>query len=131
MSYSQYLPSQTDDDDSYFSVVLEQLLGFFIEKFGSNWKNLVKRNLSVLFGLILKHFKITNDSIELFLKKFDLLSLKSTNFWVKEYSEGNFSGLDLDGRRNWIDDFFYDFYPDIEFQAKKFLAWNLLKFTNS
>ena len=83
---------------------------------------MVKRYLSVFFGLILKHFKITNDSIELFLKKFDLLSLKSTNFWVKEYSEGNFIGLDLDGRRNAINDFFYDFYPDIEFQAKKFLA---------
>ena len=48
---SQYLPSQTDDDDSYFRVVLEQLLGFFIEKFGSNWKNLVNQLLNLKINL--------------------------------------------------------------------------------
>ena len=85
---------------------------------------MVKRNLSVLFGLILKHFKITNASIESFLKECDLLSLKSTSFWIKEYSEGNFSGLDLDGRRYGRDDFFYDIYPDIEFQAKN---WSIIQ----
>ena len=68
---SQYIPSQYDE--TYYYDILGQILIFFTMYFGEKWHNLIKRSLSVLFFVILKHFKISNSEIESVLKKFELL----------------------------------------------------------
>jgi hypothetical protein len=58
------------------------------------------------------------------LKAARLLSFKSTDFWVKGYSEGDFSGMDFNGRKYQCSDLFYDMYPDIESDAKN---WSIVQ----
>lgn len=68
----------------------------------------------------MKHFKISNLEIESVLKKFELLSIKTTTFWVNQCSKGDFSGLQFDGRINGRHEEFYDIYPDIEIEARNY-----------
>ena len=83
-SESEYFPSQSIEDNSSFKNVLDQLLDFLIENFGSEWKNLAKRNISALLCLTLKQFNISNVQIELLLKSCNLLTVKTSNFWLEK-----------------------------------------------
>ena len=83
-SESEYFPSQSIEDNSSFKNILDQRLDFLIENFGSEWKNLAKRNISALLCLTLKQFNISNVQIELLLKSCNLLTVKTSNFWLEK-----------------------------------------------
>ncbi len=124
---SEYIPSQEEVDETYdkcFLSVLGQLTNFFVDSFGPNWSNLMKRNMSVLISIILKHFKISNKDIDRILNLCDLLTFETAHFWTKQYSDGDYSGLDLEGRRNGRTDLFYDTFPDIENSAR---IWSIVQ----
>jgi len=84
----------------------------------------MKRNMSVLISIILKHFKISNKDIDRILNLCDLLTFETAHFWTKQYSDGDYSGLDLEGRRNGRTDLFYDTFPDIENSAR---IWSIVQ----
>ncbi len=67
-----------------------------------------------MVSLILKRFKISVLDIDEFLKFLDLSSYKTTNFWINQYADANFEGLDYDGRTNRKTDLFYDIHPELE-----------------
>lgn len=123
-SQSEYIPSQLSQNDSCFQNILDQLFAFLIENFGSERRHLVKRNVSALLCLILKHFDVTNVQVESLLNACNLLSVKTSNFWLGKYSKGDFSGLELDGRCYGRLDSFYDIYPDIEHEAR---TWAIIQ----
>jgi len=57
---SEYFPSQEPSSSFNFDEILEQLIGFFIEHFGLNMTNIVKRNLSVLICILLFRVQVIN-----------------------------------------------------------------------
>jgi hypothetical protein len=115
-SVTEYIPSQNSDDNEE---VLELLVGTFIMYFGPSWNNLLRRNLSVFVCALLKRFQIAHTDIEKVLELLNLTSFKTAKFWLDRFATGDIEGMDIDGRKFPEYDSFYDFYPDIESDARE------------
>ena len=66
----------------------------------------------------IKSFKVTDAKIDIILKACNLMTARTTKFWLSKYINEEYDGLYTDGRSCHRTDFFYDMYPDIKTEAK-------------
>jgi hypothetical protein len=80
------------------------------------------RHLSVLICMILKHFKVNTLNREEFMKSVGCLTSKTAEKWLKTFIHGDYNDFQTDNRGGKKTDSFYDQFPEIEIDAKAYVA---------
>ena len=80
------------------------------------------KSLSTLVCMILRHFQLSWRSIEEFMLKIGAMRCMTANKWAEIFTDGDFDLFMKDERGGKRRDSFYDVYPEIEIDAKLFVA---------
>jgi hypothetical protein len=80
------------------------------------------RTLSTLLYMILRHFNFTWRDTDIFLSDIGGMRCITTNKWAQLFINGDLDEIMQEGRGGQRGDSFFDVYPDIEADAKLFVA---------
>ena len=109
---------EMDVDDNTNNIMFDHIVDIF--ELCLNQCNF--KSLSTLVYMILRHFQLSWRSIEEFMLKIGAMLCMTANKWAKVFTDGDFDLFMNDERGGKCGDSFYDVYPELEIDAKLFVA---------
>jgi hypothetical protein len=128
---NETIPSPPDFPNDEYHVDVDNLKLNFMEKLTlSNIKDLAEmcrlkcntKYLSVLLYMSLRYFKIKWNDIDEYLKSIAFMTAETSHKWADIFLDGDHKEFTRDSRGGKHSDSFYDIYPEIEVDAKAFVA---------
>lgn len=109
---------EMDVDDNANNIMLDHIGDMF--ELCLNQCNF--KSLSTLVYMVLRHFQLSWRSIEEFMLKIGATRCMTANKWAEIFTDGDYDVFMKDGRGGKRGDSFYDVYPEIEIDAKLYVA---------
>jgi hypothetical protein len=125
------IPSPPDFPNDEYHVDVDNLKLNFMEKLTlPNIKDLAEmcrlkcntKYLSVLLYMSLRYFKIKWNDIDKYLESIGFMTAETSHKWADIFLDGDHKEFTRDSRGGKHSDSFYDIYPEIEVDAKAFVA---------
>lgn len=125
------IPSPADfSNDEYHAEVEDLKLDFMHKLTLSNIEDLgnlcrskcSSKYLSVLLYMTLRHFKINWEDIDAYLRSIGFMTAETSHKWADTFLNGDLNDFLNDSRGGKHSDSFYDRFPEIEADAKAFVA---------